>query len=145
MPHCPSSKTVLIIDDQPSLLQMVRFALQMTGLQIIEAVDGIDGLKQLNRHSVDLVISDWKMPNMDGLELLQVMRRTKGLEALPFVMISCENDLIAKREAMAYGALSWVKKPFRLKEIQAAVKAALEGSSLSGSFAESRSTERRYA
>lgn len=126
-------KTVLVVDDQPSLRQMVRFALQFHGLDVVEAENGREALAALAARDVDLVVTDWKMPEMDGLELIRRIRRTDGLETLPIVMVSCVRDTEAKREAQAAGALVWLQKPFRMTEIQSVVETALNTAPLAAS------------
>ena len=118
-------KTVLVVDDQPSLRQMVRFALQFQGLNVIEAENGLEALDALANEAIDLVVTDWKMPEMDGLELIDRIRRTEGMEMLPIIMVSCVRDIEAKRAAQAAGALVWLQKPFRMVEIQSVVETAL--------------------
>ena len=118
-------KTVLVVDDQASLRQMVRFALQFQGLNVVEAENGREALAQLAVQRIDLVVTDWKMPEMDGLELIRRIRQTEGLEALPIVLVSCVRDIEAKREAQAAGTMVWLQKPFRMSEIQTVVETAL--------------------
>lgn len=120
------SKTVCIVDDQNSLRQMLRFALNIHGMTVIEAEHGLDAFDQLAGHNIDLMIVDWQMPKMDGLEFVRQLRKYKEHTELPIIMISCHDDLEARREARTLGVLAWLKKPFRISEIQLAVKNALE-------------------
>jgi len=117
--------TVLVVDDQPGLRQMVRFALQLEGFVVIEAEDGVQALNLLHSQQVSVLVTDWMMPNMDGLELIRAVRQAPWGESLPVIIISCFNDRTAKQVALETGALTWLKKPFRMKEIQLAVETAL--------------------
>lgn len=119
------SKVVCVVDDQPSLRQMLRFALNIHGLTVIEAEHGLDALDKLANHSVDMVVADWQMPKMDGLELVRSLRSSNEYAELPVVIISCRDDLTARKEARSMGVLSWLKKPFRIAEVQLAVESAL--------------------
>ena len=125
------SKVVCIVDDQPSLRQMLRFALNIHGLTVIEAEHGLDALDKLASHDIDMLIVDWQMPEMDGLELVRSLRRTEEYAELPVVIISCRDDLAARQEARSMGVLNWLKKPFRIAEVQLAVESGLGLSSLS--------------
>lgn len=119
------SKVVCIVDDQPSLRQMLRFALNIHGLKVVEAENGVDAFERLASHEIDMLIVDWQMPKMDGMELLRQLRKTEKYADIPVMMISCRDDLEARREARSLGVLSWLKKPFRITEVQRAVESAL--------------------
>lgn len=119
------SKVVCIVDDQTSLRQMVRFALNVQGLDVLEAENGVDALEKLQKNHVDILIVDWQMPVMDGLELVSHLRKIEQYLELPVIFVSCGDDLMAKKTAMSLGALAWLKKPFRLSEIQSVVECGL--------------------
>ena len=118
-------KTVCIVDDQSSLRRMLCFALNVRGLQVIEAENGVDALDKLASRNVDMMIIDWQMPEMDGLELVRQLRKSENYAELPVVIISCCDDLSARHEARSLGVLNWLKKPFRIAEVQLAVESGL--------------------
>lgn len=120
------SKVICIVDDQPALLQMLRFALSFQGVTVIEATDGIDALEKISNQHVDMLITDWQMPAMDGLELVRRLRKIEAYADLPAVVISCRDDLEARKEARSLGVMTWLKKPFRISEVQRVVEHALE-------------------
>ena len=120
------SKVICIVDDQPALLQMLRFALNFQGVTVIEAVDGADALKKISTQHVDMLITDWQMPVMDGLALVRRLRKIEAYADLPTVVISCRDDLEARKEARAMGVMTWLKKPFRISEIQLVVEHTLD-------------------
>jgi two-component system chemotaxis response regulator CheY len=123
------SKVICIVDDQHSLLQMLRFALNFQGVTVIEAVDGADALEKISSQHVDMLITDWQMPVMDGLELVRRLRKIETYADLPTVVISCRDDLEARKEARSLGVMTWLKKPFRISEVQLVVEHALGMSS----------------
>ena len=125
------SKVICIVDDQPGLRQMLRFALNIQGLEVLEAENGEEALEILSRHHVNMVISDLMMPKMDGLELVRCLRKMDGYADLPVVIVSCRDDLEARNEARSLGVISWLKKPFRISEIQIIVENGLGLASLS--------------
>ena len=120
------SKVICIVDDQPALLQMLRFALNFQGVTVIEAVDGADALNKISTQHVDMLITDWQMPVMDGLALVRSLRKIEAYADLPTVVISCRDDLEARKEARSLGVMTWLKKPFRISEIQPVVEHALD-------------------
>jgi len=119
------SKTILVVDDQTSLRQMLRFALNLNGLEVVEAENGLDALEKLEREAIDLIIVDWQMPVVDGLELVRRLRKMDSYQDLPIVFISCMDNIEARREAGSLGVLTWLKKPFRMSEIQSVVEGGL--------------------
>jgi two-component system chemotaxis response regulator CheY len=120
------SKVICIVDDQPALLQMLRFALSFQGLTVVEAVDGADALEKITTQHIDLLITDWQMPVMDGMELIRRLRIIDAYADLPMVVISCRDDLSARKEARSLGVMTWLKKPFRISEVQRVVEHALD-------------------
>lgn len=122
-------KTICIVDDQPSLRQMLRFALGAQGYNIIEADNGIEAIKILAKEAVDVLVVDWQMPVMNGIELVRVLRDKPEFDNLPIVMVSCWDNLTARREAYSLGVNTWLKKPFRMSEIQSVVETALVAAS----------------
>jgi len=119
------SKCICIVDDQPTIREMLRFALILQGLEVVAAVDGADALEKIVRHDIDMIIIDWQMPKMDGLELLRRLRKIDAFAETPVVMISCHDDIEARRRARELGALNWLKKPFRISDLQLIVKNGL--------------------
>jgi len=120
------SKVICIVDDQPALLQMLRFALSFQGVTVIEAVDGADALEKISTQHIDMLITDWQMPVMDGMELIRRLRRIEAYADLPTVVISCRDDLTVRQEARSLGVMTWLKKPFRISEVQLVVDHALD-------------------
>lgn len=129
-------KRICIVDDQPSLRQMVRFALTIQGIAVEEAADGVEALEKMSNQGFDLIIADWQMPRMDGLEMLRRLRNIPGYIDVPVIMISCRDDIEARKQARALGVLAWIKKPFRLSEIQTVVEDTLDIADLAGSRSE---------
>lgn len=120
------SKVICIVDDQPALRQMLRFALNFQGVAVIEAVDGADALDKIATHHVDMMIIDWQMPVMDGLELVRRLRKVDAYSDLPILVVSCRDDLTARQEARALKVVTWLRKPFRVSEVQAVVEHVLD-------------------
>lgn len=103
----------LVVDDFATMRRIVRNLLKDLGYNNVEeAEDGSDALSKLQASSVDFVISDWNMPNMDGLQLLNEIRKDERLKAIPVLMVTAEakkENIIAAAQA---GASGYVVKPF---------------------------------
>ena len=119
------SKCICIADDHLTIRVMLRYALTLQGYDVVEAVDGVDALEKILTHDIDMLISDWQMPGMDGLELLRRLREMENLADIPVVMISCHDNIEARRQAQELGALNWMKKPFRISDFQLIVDRGL--------------------
>ncbi|MCB5187968.1 response regulator [Methylobacillus caricis] len=111
------AKTILTVDDSGSLRQMVAFSLNAAGYQVIEAVDGEDGLNKAKATLVDLVLTDQNMPNMDGLTLIKSLRSLSNYQKVPILMLTTESSDEVKALGKAAGATGWLVKPFDPKRL----------------------------
>lgn len=116
------AKTVLAIDDSPSIRQMVSFTLKSSGYEVIEAVDGVDGLDKAKSRSVNLVLTDQNMPRMDGLTLIKSLRALPQYRATPILMLTTESSDGMKSQGRAAGATGWLVKPFEPQKLVEVVK-----------------------
>ena len=106
---------MLIVDDSTAIRKILLRVLHQTGLPLgtlLEAADGREALKQMEGQDIALVLSDINMPNMDGLELLRVLRGSPQWHDLPVVMITTEGGQAQVQEAIELGATAYVRKPF---------------------------------
>lgn len=105
--------SILVVDDFPTMRRIVRSLLKELGFNNVEeAEDGQDGLNKLRSGSFQFVVSDWNMPNLDGLEMLKQIRADGALKDLPVLMVTAEakkENIIAAAQA---GASGYVVKPF---------------------------------
>ncbi|MFN3946143.1 MAG: response regulator transcription factor [Allosphingosinicella sp.] len=115
-------RTILIVDDDPHIRQLLVFALGKAGLDTIEAADGEAALTQVDAHGPDLVILDINMPQMDGLE---VCRRLRAAGDLPILFLSSRDDEIDRVLGIELGADDYVVKPFSPREVVARAMAIL--------------------
>ena len=106
------AKTILAVDDSSSLRQMVAFSLKAAGYQVVEAVDGQDGLEKAKTKSINLVLTDQNMPGMDGLTLIRELRQLPAYRATPILMLTTEAGDDMKAQGRAAGASGWMVKPF---------------------------------
>jgi two-component system, chemotaxis family, chemotaxis protein CheY len=112
--HMP---TAIVVDDSKAIRMILARTLRAIGYQVDEAGNGREALQAIGRlPSVDLVMADWNMPEMDGLELLKEIRRSPVYQTIPVIMVTTENELDQMSLALAAGANEYVMKPFT-KEI----------------------------
>ena len=123
---CPMPRTVLVVDDDPHIRQLLVFALGKAGLDTLEAEDGEAGLALAERHGPNLVILDINMPRMDGLEVCRRLRAVRGAEGdVPILFLSSRDDEIDRVLGIELGADDYVVKPFSPREVVARVMAIL--------------------
>ncbi|MEI8361975.1 MAG: response regulator [Betaproteobacteria bacterium] len=111
------AKTILAVDDSGSLRQMVAFSLKAAGYDVIQAVDGQDGLTKATEKTVDLVLTDQNMPIMDGLTLIKHLRGLSSYQKVPILMLTTESSDEMKAKGKAAGANGWLVKPFDPKRL----------------------------
>ncbi len=120
--------TVLLVDDDDSLRRVVEYNLREDGYRVIAAADGSAGLREFQSAPVDLVLTDVRMPDMDGLELLT---RLKAMQPdLPVIVLTAHGTIDSAVEAMKLGAFDYLTKPFNRDQLKAAVRKALEVAAL---------------
>jgi two-component system chemotaxis response regulator CheY len=106
------AKTILAVDDSASIRQMVSFTLKSAGYEVVEAVDGMDGLDKAKSRPVNLVLTDQNMPRMDGLTLIKNLRGLPQYKSTPILMLTTESSDAMKSQGRAAGATGWLVKPF---------------------------------
>lgn len=111
------AKTILAVDDSGSLRQMVAFSLKAAGYDVVQAVDGQDGLNKAKERTVDLVLTDQNMPIMDGLTLIKHLRELGSYQKVPILMLTTESSDEMKAKGKAAGANGWLVKPFDPKRL----------------------------
>ena len=116
------TKKILAVDDSGSLRQMVVFSLKAAGYQVIEAVDGQDGLEKAKSGNFDLVLTDQNMPRMDGLTLIRSLRNLPAYQSVPILMLTTEASAEMKAKGRAAGANGWLVKPFDPQRLVEVVK-----------------------
>lgn len=116
---------ILIVDDSVSLRTAAEIALKTGGYSVEQAVDGSDRLEKASASPPDLIITDLNMPNMDGLTMIEAMRKVPQLAGLPIVFLTTESDPAMKQRAKAAGAAGWITKPFQTDTLVKIVKKVL--------------------
>jgi two-component system KDP operon response regulator KdpE len=113
---------VLVVDDEPAILRFLRAGLAAQGYVVSEAEEGRTALEAVRRQSVDLIVLDLGLPDMDGLEVIRRIR--EGGAAIPIIVLSSRDDEGATVKALDLGADDFVTKPFGIDELFARIRAA---------------------
>jgi len=121
------TKTIMTIDDSPSVRQMMSMTLRGAGFAVLEASDGEDALKKLATAKVDCVFTDQNMPVLDGLGFIRRFRATPGSVGVPVVFLSTESRDDLKSAARAAGATGWLTKPFDQAKLLEVVRKVVRG------------------
>ncbi|SNX74886.1 two-component system chemotaxis response regulator CheY [Cereibacter ovatus] len=116
------SKTILAVDDSPSVRQMVRLTLVGAGYTVVEAVDGQDALEKATAHRFDAILTDQNMPRLDGIGFIRQFRTLPEGKGVPIVFLSTESQDTLKAQAKEAGAIGWMIKPFDQAQLLAVVK-----------------------
>ncbi len=117
---------ILTVDDSKVVRLTIALTLKQAGHSVVEAESGEDALKLLRSEKVDLVISDFNMPRMDGSQLVRAIKQDPDLRAIPVIMLTTEHARKRLDEAREAGAVGWIHKPFKSEQLVAAVKKLAE-------------------
>ncbi|WP_237152211.1 response regulator [Oryzibacter oryziterrae] len=119
------SASILTVDDSMSVRMTTRIALTGAGYKVTEAVDGLDGLNKAKAARFDMIVTDLNMPNMDGLRMIEELRRLPNQTGVPILFLTTESDPGMKNRAKAAGATGWLTKPFEPDQLVKLVKKVL--------------------
>ncbi len=111
------SKQILIADDSESIREVLAYSLKNAGYEVLMACDGVDALKYLDGRTVDLLLTDYHMPNMNGLELIGKVRKIENYKFIPILVLTTENQNNLMKEARDSGATGWLTKPFNTEKL----------------------------
>lgn len=117
--------TILVVDDEPNIVEVVRAYLEREHFEVLTAADGEDALRKVAEHAPDLIVLDVMLPRLDGLE---VCRRVRAAGSTPVIMLTARSEETDKLVGLGLGADDYVSKPFSPRELVARVKAVLRRS-----------------
>ena len=116
---------ILIVDDFKTTRDVLRNTLEKKGYKVIEAADGKDAVKSLESSPVDLVITDYNMPNLNGAQLVEFVRHSGNNSYIPVLILSTDISEEKKQNAMKAGATGWIKKPFEIATFMKVIEKVL--------------------
>ncbi len=109
------AQTILVVDDSPTVVKFVSFSLKNSGFNVISACDGMDAIEKMSNlpQTIDLVITDLNMPNLDGYGLIDTLRHNEQHRETPIIILTSEEGEEEKVKGMNVGASSYLVKPFK--------------------------------
>jgi len=122
------SRTILVADDDKDIIDLVEFNLTREGFTVLAAEDGWKALETVRKKQPDVVILDWMMPEVDGLEVCRRLKQDPDTERIPIIMLTAKSDTLDKVLGLEMGADDYLTKPFHVRELVARVRALLRRS-----------------
>lgn len=116
---------LLLVDDEKDMLEMLKLHLRLYGFDVLTAADGPSGLKLAQKEKLDLILLDWMMPGMNGLEVLSELKHNKKTEKIPVFMFTAKGIMEDIDQAFEIGADDYIVKPVDGKELAAILKTKL--------------------
>ncbi|HPB75656.1 MAG TPA: phosphate regulon transcriptional regulator PhoB [Chromatiaceae bacterium] len=120
--------TILIVDDEPDIREVIRFALEGTGFRVLEAGHADEARKLMQSEEPDLILLDWMLPGRSGLELAQQLKQNPKSRGIPIIMVSARGEEEDRIRGLETGADDYIAKPFSPREMVARVNAVLRRS-----------------
>ncbi|MDW7691689.1 response regulator [Flammeovirgaceae bacterium SG7u.111] len=123
-------QTILIVDDFQSIRKVIRTTLQCHGFEVVEAENGKKALQQLleSDQNIDLILSDYNMPEMNGFELLEAVKQNDLLKTIPFVLLTSETNREKMKQARKTGLDAWIEKPYKIEAFITQINYCIEKS-----------------
>ncbi len=118
-------KKILIVDDSKSILEAISFGLEESGFEIEKAVNGRDALSRFDGAKFDLLLTDFHMPEMNGLDLIKQVRKIDEYKYLPILVLTTETQKDVIMQAKQAGATGWLVKPFNMEKLVATIRRVL--------------------
>ena len=119
---------IFIIEDEPSIIQLVQHNLEKNGFIISSSLNGNDGLKELKKFQPDLLLLDWMLPDLSGIEICKNIRKDNSFKNLPVSMLTAKGEEEDKIKGLDSGVDDYLTKPFSFNELMARIKAVLRRS-----------------
>ena len=119
---------IFIIEDEPSIIQLVKHNLEKNGFLVSSSLNGNDGLKELKKFQPDLLLLDWMLPDLSGIEICKNIRKDNSFKNLPVIMLTAKGEEEDKIKGLDSGVDDYLTKPFSFNELMARIKAVLRRS-----------------
>ena len=119
---------IFIIEDETSIIQLVQHNLEKEGFVVSSSTNGNDGLKELKKFEPNLLLLDWMLPDLSGIDVCKSLRRDKNYKNLPIIMLTAKGEEEDKVKGLESGVDDYITKPFGFNELMARIKALLRRS-----------------
>lgn len=116
---------VLVIDDEESIVDLIRLGLKYEGFEVVDASDGEEGIAAAQRTNPVFIILDWMLPDMDGLEVTRLLRSNPTTKDIPILLLTAKDEVGSRVEGLNTGADDYLTKPFSFEELVARIRAIL--------------------
>ncbi|MEP1210033.1 MAG: phosphate regulon transcriptional regulator PhoB [Rhizobiaceae bacterium] len=123
-----SQPTVLIVEDETSQVELLKFNFEKSGYRALVAMDGEEGLLQAEEQTPDLIVLDWMLPELSGIEVCRQLKRNESTKAIPILMLTARGEESDKIRGLDTGADDFVVKPYSVKELLARARAMVRRS-----------------
>jgi DNA-binding response OmpR family regulator len=121
------NKTILLVEDSPDVINLIRFSLEKSGYKVILASNGFEALEQLEKSIPDLLITDLMMPGMNGFELLEELtKKNIKVKTVVLALQKTDEDIV---RSLGYGAIDFIQKPFSPREVVARINGIMSRAS----------------
>lgn len=112
-----SERRILIVDDEPDVLELLAYNFKVNGFKVLKATDGVDALSKLADSRPDIILSDIMMPNMNGVDFCKHLKMSQEFKHIPVVFLSAADDDYVTLSAMSAGGEDYISKPVRMKSL----------------------------
>jgi two-component system chemotaxis response regulator CheY len=119
-------KKIVVVEDFNTSRQIIKRTLEKLGYEVLEASDGREALKFFDGGKIDLLVSDYNMPNMDGAQLIEYVRSKDEYKYIPILMLSTETNIAKQNRAKEAKITAWIRKPFEIDEFTRIIEKALK-------------------
>ena len=116
---------IFIIEDETSIIQLVQHNLEKEGFVVSSSINGNDGLKELKKFQPNLLLLDWMLPDLSGIDVCKNLRKDNSFKDLPIIMLTAKGEEEDKVKGLESGADDYITKPFSFNELMARIKAVL--------------------
>ena len=120
-----SHPKILIIEDEPSQIELIQYHLKKEGYEVFTSHDGEDGLMQASEVLPDLILLDWMIPKISGIEVCRRLRRSSLTKEIPIIIVTARSEEVDKIQGLDMGADDYITKPYSIKELLARVRVAM--------------------
>lgn len=120
-----ANKTILVVDDEKDLLDLIEYNLIKEGFKVLKAENGLKGIEVAKEHKPDLVLLDIMMPKMDGLEAVEIMRKDDDLKRIPIIFLTARSDEKTEIEGLNKGGDDYITKPISTTKLVSRIKAVM--------------------
>lgn len=116
------ARKILTVDDSPTVRQLLKMTLTDAGYEVMEAADGREALSMVRQHQFDMLVTDLNMPQIDGIQLIEEVRKIPGNRFMPIIMLTTESHDGIRKKGKIAGASGWIVKPFKPEQVLGVVR-----------------------